>query len=566
MRGLMMDRPLLVSSILDHAAERYGAVEMVSCTADAPAHRTTYAALRRRAKQLARALQDRLGVRPGERIATLAWNDHRHFELYYGIAGIGAVCHTINPRLFPEQIAYIINHAEDRHLFVDPMFLPLLEQLTPKLSTLERIVVLSDAAHMPASGLADVIDYESLIADLPDEFTWPEFDETTACGLCYTSGTTGNPKGALYHHRATVLHALTIVLPEVMGLSARDTVLPVVPMFHVSAWGLPYACPLVGARMVMPGPRLDGASLYQQFEREGVTFAAGVPTIWFGLLDHLRETGQRLTSLRRAVIGGAAPPPSMIEAFEEEYGVEVLHGWGMTEIGPVGAVCGMDPAMAAWPVQEQRRIKQKQGRALWSVELKIVDDQGRRLPHDGKSAGRVVRARPLDRFSVFPRRGGLARGVRWRGLVLDRRRRDHRPAWLHAHHRPGQGYGALRRRVDQLDRARECRGRPSGAGGSGGDRRAAPEMGRAAAAGCGAPAGGRGGQGRYPRVPGQQGGQVMVAGRCRVRRRAAAHGDRQDQKIRTAREVSGLRAADRVSLSASPCACRRKPRWRRARP
>ena len=207
MRGLIMDRPLLVSSIIDHAAERYGAVEMVSCTADAPAHRTTYAALRRRAKQLARALQERLGVRPGDRIATLAWNDHRHFELYYGIAGIGAVCHTVNPRLFAEQIAYIINHAEDRHLFVDPTFLPLLEQLAPQLSSLERIVVLSDAEHMPATGLADVVDYESLIADLPAELTWPEFDETTACGLCYTSGTTGNPKGALYHHRAIVLHA-----------------------------------------------------------------------------------------------------------------------------------------------------------------------------------------------------------------------------------------------------------------------------------------------------------------------------------------------------------------------
>jgi fatty-acyl-CoA synthase len=387
MRGLMMDRPLLVSSILDHAAERYGAVEMVSCTADAPAHRTTYAALRRRAKQLARALLHKLGVRPGERIATLAWNDHRHFELYYGIAGIGAVCHTINPRLFPEQIAYIINHAEDRHLFADPMFLPLLEQLAPKLRTLERIVVLSDARHKPASGLADVTDYESLIADLPADFAWPEFDETTACGLCYTSGTTGNPRGALYHHRSTVLHALSIIMPDVMGLSARDTVLPIVPMFHVNAWGLPYACPLVGARMVMPGPRLDGASLYQQFERERVTYASGVPTIWFGLLNHLRETGARLTSLRRVVIGGAAAPPSMIEAFEDEYGVEVLHGWGMTEMSPVGAVCRLNAAMAAWPMAEQRRIKQKQGQAIWGVEFKIVDDQGRPLPHDGHSAG-----------------------------------------------------------------------------------------------------------------------------------------------------------------------------------
>jgi fatty-acyl-CoA synthase len=387
MRGLMMDRPLLVSSILEHAAERYGAVDMVSCTADAPAHRTTYATLRGRAKQLARALQDRLGVRAGERIATLAWNDHRHFELYYGIAGIGAVCHTINPRLFPEQIAYIVNHAEDRYLFADPMFLPIVEQLAPQLTTLERIVVLSDAGHMPASRLANLVNYESLIADLPAEFAWPDFDETTACGLCYTSGTTGNPKGALYHHRSTVLHALTLIMPDVMGLSSHDTVLPVVPMFHVNAWGLPYACPLVGARVVMPGPRLDGASLYQQFERERVTFASGVPTIWFGLLNHLRETGRRLTSLRRVVIGGAAAPPSMVEAFEDEYGVEVLHGWGMTEMSPVGSVCSLGPAMTALPVAEQRRIKQKQGQAIWGVEFKIVDDHGRRLPHDGISAG-----------------------------------------------------------------------------------------------------------------------------------------------------------------------------------
>jgi fatty-acyl-CoA synthase len=385
MRGLMMDRPLLVSSILDHAAARYGMVEMVSCTADAPVHRTTYAALGQRAKQLARALQDSLGVRQGERIATLAWNDHRHFELYYGIAGIGAVCHTINPRLFPEQIAYIVNHAEDRYLFTDPMFLPLLEQLAPQLTTLERIVVLSDADYVPASGLTGLADYESLIADLSADFSWPEFDETTACGLCYTSGTTGNPKGVLFHHRSTVLHALAIVMPDVMGLSSRDTVLPAVPMFHVNAWGLPYACPLVGARMVMPGPRLDGASLYRQLEREGVTFAAGVPTVWFGLLNHLRETGSRFTDFERVVIGGAAPPLSMIEAFEEEYGVEVLHGWGMTEMSPVGAVC--NPGMIALPPADQRRLKQKQGQAIWGVEFKIVDDQGRRLPHDGKSAG-----------------------------------------------------------------------------------------------------------------------------------------------------------------------------------
>jgi acyl-CoA synthetase (AMP-forming)/AMP-acid ligase II len=387
MRGLMMDRPLLVSSILDHAADRYGDAEMVSRTADAPEHRTTYRELRRRARQLAGALQSKLGVGLDDCVATLAWNDHRHFELYYGIAGIGAVCHTINPRLFPEQIAYIVGHARDRYLFTDPMFLPLVEQLAPELKTLEGIVVLSDAAHLPASGLAGLIDYETLIADQPSEFTWPAFDETTACGLCYTSGTTGHPKGALYHHRSTVLHALTIVMPDVMGLSARDTVLPAVPMFHVNAWGLPYACPLVGARMVMPGSRLDGASLCQQLERERVTFAAGVPTVWFGVRDHLRESKGGLPHLERLVIGGAAPPQTLIEAFENQYQVEVLHGWGMTEMSPVGAVCRLPPTAAAMPAPERQRLKQKQGPAIWGVEFKIVDDQGRRLPHDGNTAG-----------------------------------------------------------------------------------------------------------------------------------------------------------------------------------
>jgi 3-(methylthio)propionyl---CoA ligase len=386
MRGLMMDRPLLVSSILDYAAQRYGETQMVARTADGAEHRTTYAGLRQRARQLASALRTKLGVGLGDCVATLAWNDHRHFELYYGIAGIGAVCHTINPRLFPEQIAYILEHARDRYLFVDAMFAPLVEQLAPQLKTLEGIVVLCDAAHLPASGLGGLIDYESLIADQPVEFAWPDLDETTACGLCYTSGTTGHPKGALYQHRSTVLHALTIVLPDVMGLSARDTVLPAVPMFHVNAWGLPYACPLVGAKMVMPGPRLDGASLYQLLERERVTFAAGVPTVWFGLLEHLRERNLDLPHLERVVIGGSAAPLSMIETFENQYGVEVLHGWGMTEMSPVGAVCCPPPA-ADLPAHHRQRLKQKQGQAIWGVEFKIVDDQGRRLPHDGKTAG-----------------------------------------------------------------------------------------------------------------------------------------------------------------------------------
>jgi fatty-acyl-CoA synthase len=386
MRGLMMDLPLRISSILDYAADYHGEAEMVSCTADQPAYRISYARLRERVRQLANALQSDLAVRIGDRIATLAWNDHRHFELYYGIAGVGAVCHTVNPRLFPDQIAYIINHAEDRYLFADPMFLPLIERLAPQLKTLEGIVVLTDEAHLPGSEL-ELKSYERLIANQPASYDWPVFDETTACGLCYTSGTTGRPKGALYHHRSTVLHALATALPDAMGLSSKDTVLPVVPMFHVNAWGLPYACPLVGARMVMPGPKLDGASLYEQFERERVTFAAGVPTIWFGLLEHMKKTGKKLSTLQRAVIGGSAAPPSMIKTFELEFGVQVLHGWGMTEMSPVGSVSSLNAATADWSVAERQKIKQKQGHAIWGVEFKIVDEKLERLPHDGRSEG-----------------------------------------------------------------------------------------------------------------------------------------------------------------------------------
>ncbi len=390
MRGLMMDRPLLISSLLEHAAEQYGDTPMVSQTADLGVHRTTYGQLAQRSAQLAHALRSKFDIGIGDRVATLAWNDHRHFELYYGISGIGAICHTINPRLFPEQIAFIINHAEDAYLFVDPMFVPLIEQVAPQLATVRGVVVLCDADHMPDSALAALHCYESLLEDQPTTITWPTFDETTASGLCYTSGTTGNPRGALYHHRSTVLHALAITLPDALRMSCDEVVLPVVPMFHVNAWGLPYCAPLVGAAIAMPGPRLDGASLYAQFERDGVTFSAGVPTIWFGLLNYLKETGKRLSTLKRIVIGGAAAPPSMIDAFEDDHGVEVLHGWGMTEMSPVGALCSLSAGIKALPVRERRRIQAKQGRALWGVEMNIIDEQGQSLPHDGVASGLLM--------------------------------------------------------------------------------------------------------------------------------------------------------------------------------
>ena len=377
MRGLMMDEPLAISSLLSYAAAHFGDVEIVSATADDPAHRITYAGLDARTRKLANALERKLGVRPGERLATLAWNDYRHLELYYGVAGVGAVIHTINPRLFPEQIAYIVNHAQDRFLFIDPLFVPLIEKLAPGLPKVERVFVLAPQANLPASDILELASYETLIEDQPATYDWPRLDERTAAALCYTSGTTGNPKGALYTQRSTVLHALSCALPNCMALRPGDAILPVVPMFHVNAWGLPHVAPLIGAKLVMPGPKLDGASLHEQFEREQVTFTAGVPTIWFGLLAYLRESGKRLTTLRSMAIGGSAVPESMIAAFEDEYGVEVTQGWGMTEMSPVGTFGTVSPAVARLHGRRLRRkMKVKQGFALWGVDLKIVDEEG----------------------------------------------------------------------------------------------------------------------------------------------------------------------------------------------
>jgi acyl-CoA synthetase (AMP-forming)/AMP-acid ligase II len=386
MHGLMMERPLLITSILEHAAGHHADAKVVSWLPEGGQRRTTYAAIRTRIRRLASALLATLGVRPGERIGTLAWNDVRHLELYYAISGIGAVCHTINPRLFDDQIAYIVNHARDRCLFTDPMFLPLLARLRPRLPALEQVIVMTDPAHMP-EGTPDLC-YEDLLGSGSEGFEWPSFDERAAAsGLCYTSGTTGKPKGVLYSHRSTVLHTLATALPSGLDLGPRDVVLPVVPMFHVNAWGLPYTCPLAGAGMVMPGPRLDGQSLYEQFENEGVTFSAGVPTVWLGLLDHLRASGRRLSTLRSLVIGGAAAPLAMIRAFEDEFGIEVLHGWGMTEMSPVGTISTLAPALSGQPREARQRLKEKQGRAIFGVELKIVDDRGRPLPHDGQASG-----------------------------------------------------------------------------------------------------------------------------------------------------------------------------------
>ena len=389
MHGMMMDMPLLIITLLQHAARYHGDTEIVSRTVEGPIHRYGYGDAYARTCRLARALK-RLGVAEGDRVATLAWNGYRHFELYYGIPGIGAVCHTINPRLAPKQIAYVVNHAADKFVFLDLTFVPLLEALAPALGAVQGYVIMTDAAHMPETDLPDVACYEDLLAAEADDFDWPTFDENTASSLCYTSGTTGNPKGALYSHRSTLLHTYLISSAEVLGMTSHDTFLPAVPMFHVNAWGIPYACAMSGTKLVLPGPGYDGASMYELMDTERVTMTAGVPTIWFMLLEYLRGTGQTLTHLKSTVVGGAAVPLSMIKAFEEDHGVAMFHAWGMTEMSPVGTTGRLKRRMTELPKEEQWQVKLKQGRAIYGVDRKIVDDDGNELPHDGEAFGELL--------------------------------------------------------------------------------------------------------------------------------------------------------------------------------
>jgi acyl-CoA synthetase (AMP-forming)/AMP-acid ligase II len=388
MHGLMSERPLLISAIIKHAAAYHHDTEIVSRTVDGAIHRYTYAEAERRSKRLAKALL-RLGIRPGDRVGTLAWNTFRHFELYYAISGIGAVCHTINPRLFDEQIIYIVNHADDRLLFVDTSFVPLIERLAPHLPKRCRIVLLTGEADEPPTEFARLPAYEALLAAEDEDFEWPEFDERTAAGLCYTSGTTGRPKGALYSHRSTVLHAFGISLPDAIAMSAHDTVCPAVPLFHACGWGTAYAAPMNGAKLVLPGPRVDGESLYQLFEAERVTMSLGVPTIWLGFEAYLSSAGARCSTLRWILCGGSAVPPSLIEAFERR-GILVRQGWGMTEMSPLGTTAALKAKHAGLSPQAQMQIKAKQGRPVFGVEMKVVDDSGREQPHDGKSIGELL--------------------------------------------------------------------------------------------------------------------------------------------------------------------------------
>jgi 3-(methylthio)propionyl---CoA ligase len=407
MLGQMMQQPLLISSLLVHAERHHGEREVVSRRVEGDIHRQTYRQLGQRARQLANALK-RLGVAHGERVGTLAWNTHRHLELYYAVSGSGAVLHTLNPRLHPEQLIYIAGHAEDRVLCFDMTFLPLVQAVASKLSTVKHFVAMTSRAQMPADPkIPNLLCFEDLIDAESDSFIWPGFDENTASSLCYTSGTTGNPKGVLYSHRSTLLHSYAGALPDALGISARDAILPVVPMFHVNAWGLPYIACLVGAKLVFPGPGLDGKSLHELFENEGVTFSAGVPTVWQGLLAYTDGNGLKFSTMKRTVIGGSACPPAMIKKFGDDYGVTVIQGWGMTEMSPLGTASTLKPAHVDLPKDQRYAVMAKQGRVIFGVDMKIVDrDSGQELPWDGEASGDLLVRGPWIISSYFKGEGG----------------------------------------------------------------------------------------------------------------------------------------------------------------
>jgi 3-(methylthio)propionyl---CoA ligase len=404
--GQMMDQPLLISNIIQFADRHYGTQEIVSRRVEGDLHRYTYRDCHTRSRQLASALQA-LGVALGDRVATLAWNGYRHLEAYYAVSGMGAVMHTINPRLFPEQIAYIVNHAEDQFLLFDATFLPLVEAVAPHCPGIKGYILMCDAARMPASSkISNLLCYEDLLAAQKADFVWPQFDENSAATICYTSGTTGHPKGAVYSHRSTLLHAYGSAVPNALNVSAHDTVLPVVPMFHVNAWGLPYSVPLNGAKLVFPGPALDGKSLYELFESEKVTFSAGVPTVWLGLITYAQQNNLKFSTFRRTVIGGSACSPSMMNTLMDEFNVTVVHGWGMTEMSPLGTAGGLLSKHLSLPEAEQRKILQKQGHAVFGVDMRIVDDEGTELPWDGKSYGHLHVKGPWIISGYYKAEGG----------------------------------------------------------------------------------------------------------------------------------------------------------------
>ena len=406
MHGLMQNHPLLISSMIDFAERHHGEGEIVSRRVEGDIHRSNYKTLAARSRQVAHAL-DGLGLEFSSRVATLAWNGYRHLELYFGVSGTGRVLHTLNPRLHPEQIAWIANHAEDSVLCFDLSFLPIVKAIHTRCNTIRHYVALCDADKLPAdSGIPGLLSYEAWMGAQPTAYVWPIFDENSASSMCYTSGTTGNPKAALYSHRSTLLHALAGALPDALSMSARDAVLPVVPMFHVNAWGLPYSAAMTGAKLVFPGPAMDGKSIFELIEAEKVTFAAGVPTVWQMMLGHMQAGGLRFSTLKRTVIGGSACPPAMITAFNDTYGVEVLHAWGMTEMSPLGTVCTLKNKHLELEPQDKLRVRLKQGRGIFGVDMKIVDPEGQELPWDGKAFGDLLVRGPWIISAYFKGEGG----------------------------------------------------------------------------------------------------------------------------------------------------------------
>ena len=406
MNGLMMQQQLLISSLLTHAERHHSEQEIVSRRVEGDLHRYHFKDMAERSRRVANALGS-LGVQPGERVATLAWNGYRHMELYYGVSGSGAVLHTLNPRLHPDQVVWIADHAEDQVLCFDLTFLPLVEAVAGRVKTIKHFVVLCGREHFPAnSKIPGLLCYEDLLAQASPDYAWPSFDENTAATLCYTSGTTGNPKGALYSHRSTLLHTLAAAAPDALNCGARDVVLPVVPMFHVNAWGIPYIACMVGAKLVFPGPHLDGASLHGLMESEKVSMSAGVPTVWQGLLGFMEAQGLRFSSMSRTVIGGSACPPAMMKTFEEKYQVHVLHAWGMTEMSPLGTVCALKPVHDALPFEGKMAVQAKQGRAVYGVDMKVVGEDGRELPRDGKASGELLVRGPWIISQYFKGEGG----------------------------------------------------------------------------------------------------------------------------------------------------------------
>ncbi len=406
MLGLMQDQPLLISNMIDFAERHHADGEIVSRRVEGDLHRYTWADVAKRSRQVAHAL-DGLKLEFSDRVATLAWNGYRHLELYFGVSGSGRVLHTLNPRLHPDQVVWIANHAEDKVLCFDMTFLPIVQAVHARCPMIKTYVALCDADKLPAdTGIPNLVSYEAWIGTKPTAYEWPQFDENSASSMCYTSGTTGNPKAALYSHRSTTLHAYAAALPDVMCISARDSILPVVPMFHVNAWGIPYSAALTGAKLVFPGPAMDGKSVYEMMEAESVTYSAGVPTVWQMMLAHMKANNLKFSTMKRTVIGGSACPPAMIRAFNDDYGVEVLHAWGMTEMSPLGTLCTLKNKQLKLPPDAQMQIRLKQGRAIFGVDMKVVNEAGESLPWDGKSSGDLLVKGPWVIAEYFKGEGG----------------------------------------------------------------------------------------------------------------------------------------------------------------